>query len=104
MTLRLGWFAEDFKLLSSFKQLILSKVSEKLTTVKELDPIRSGVYSIEEEEGPYRWMRIILPHGLSTGYQLIGTCILILIITHMLLYVDMKTFNYPSLFVRDCYF
>ena len=76
MTLQLGWFSEDFKLLSRFKQLIFEKVAQELSTVKDFGSVQNGLYNIEEEEGPYNWMRIILPHGLSTGHQLIGIFIL----------------------------
>ena len=79
MTLQLGWFAEDFKLLSNFKQLILKKVGHELSNMTDPGSIQNGIFTIEEETSPCNWMRIILPHGLSTAYQLTGICTLKLI-------------------------
>ena len=72
MSVQLGWFAEDFKLLSHLRQLITSKVTQALSNASNSELMQNGIFKIEDEDSSSQWMRIILPHGLSTGHQLIG--------------------------------
>ena len=72
MSVQLGWFAEDFKLLSHLRQLITSKVTRALSNAHNSELMQNEIFKIEGEDSSSQWMRIILPHGLSTGHQLIG--------------------------------
>ena len=72
MSVQLGWFSEDFKNIAHLRRLIARKVAVALTAATEPISTQEGIFKIEDESDSPKWMRIILPHGLSTGYQLIG--------------------------------
>ena len=65
MSVQLGWFAEDFKLLSRFQRLIRDRIRNQLNS-KEHES-QSGMFRWEENEGRNEWLRICLPQGLHRG-------------------------------------